>query len=98
MNIKVDFLGTDDYFICASTELYRVSVTAHDTTLDDAIGIAKDLILHHSFTQADILDSNGAVVAEVYKEEEEEDIDHDTFDRYWELGYNPYMGECDYDC
>lgn len=98
MNIKVDFLGTDNYFIQASTELYKVSLNAHDTTLDGAIDIAKDLILHHNFVSADILDSNGAVVAEVYKEEEEEDIDYDTFDRYWELGYNPYMGECDDDC
>ena len=97
MNIKVDFLGTDDYFICASTELYRVNVTAHDTTLDDAIGIAKDLILHHSFTQADVMDSNGAVIADVSKEVDKE-LDEDLSDRYWELGYNPYLGECDYDC
>ena len=96
MNIKVNFLGNSTYYISATTELYRVDVTARDTTLDDAIGIAKDLILHHNFTSADILDDCGAVVAEVYKEEEE--VDEDLSDRYWELGYNPYMGECDYDC
>ena len=97
MNIKVDVLGTDNYFICASTELYQVNVTAHNTTLDDAIGIAKDLILHHNFVSADILDDCGVVIAEAYKEEEKE-LDEDLSDRYWELGYNPYMGECDYDC
>ena len=98
MNIKVDFLGKSTYYVVATTELYTMDVAARDTTLDDAIGIAKDLILHHNFAHADVMDSDGAVIAEVYKEEEEEDIDHDTFDRYWELGYNPYMGECDYDC
>lgn len=97
MNIKVDFLGKSTYYISATTELYRVDVTARDTTLDDAIGIAKDLILHHNFVSADILDDCGVVVAEVYKEEENE-LDEDLSDRYWELGYNPYMGECDYDC
>ena len=43
------------------------------------------------------MDSNGAVIADVYKEEDKE-LDEDLSDRYWELGYNPYMGECDYDC
>ena len=66
-------------------------------SLDTALGIAKDLVLHHDFAHANIIDGDtGVVFAEIDKEEE--DIDHDTFDRYWELDYNPYMGECDYDC
>lgn len=99
MNITTKFLGTSRYYICATTELYKVETPIEVMSLDTALGIAKDLVLHHDFAHANIIDGDtGVVFAEIDREEEEEDINYDTFDRYWELGYNPYMGECDDDC
>lgn len=99
MNITTKFLGTSRYYICATTELYKVETPIEIMSLDTALGIAKDLVLHHDFAHANIIDGDtGVVFAEVDREEEEEDIDPDVFDRYWELDYNPYTGEYDYDC
>ena len=48
----------------------------------------------HGFTFLD--DFYPIYVEEMAKREEEEDDDYD--DSFDEIGYNPYMGCCDYDC
>lgn len=99
--VTVKYLGScSSYCLRAYTELYTVEVPSSAVmSLVDAVNIGKDLVGRHGFDSAIVLDaSNGEVVAKVFPEEEEEEDDSNLYDRYWELGYNPYMGECDYDC
>lgn len=93
---NIHFHSIGAYTLCGTGFDKKVEYTYNHIGFDDVLGRAHDLILNERFSTVDIVDANtGEVIATLDTDEYDEEDDYDPFD---EMGFNPYLGDYDYDC
>lgn len=89
--INIDYCFNNSFSVYASNEEMRVSTPVRNMSLNQAVDIARGLIIRHNFVRADVVDgTTGEVFVTLEKEEES-----DYFDDVDESAYNPFLG-CDF--
>lgn len=100
---NIHFHSIGAYTLCGTGFDKKVEYTYNHIGFDDVLSRAQDLILNERFSTVDIVDANtGEVIATLdtdeYDEEDNCDSSFDFFAQFDEMGFNPYLGDYDYDC
>lgn len=98
--VNVHFPTIGAFMLIATGYDKKLEYTHEHCPLDDMFERAQNLLEKDGFCTVDILDARtGEVIATITTDENDEDDDDcRCYNPYEEMGFNPYLGDYDYDC